>query len=236
MLFRHTPDYQRSVADELGGRIAALISPDAPATRAVGVEFLLHTVWFAKKTVFEPWSTELVAHYAAQIAAEAAGDRAVRRAALSMGLLSLEQALAMPGGFDALIGEVAQTFDSELAAPYPVLASWKLANETEDTDVIGELAVIGRYIVDHPALPWARVPSQYRAYRLPPRPDLGRLPLDEVTGLGLAAIFALSATLFAHGDFSGLDWLGQLPMPPRFRPLLRDWAAGQVNLIEPLDE
>ena len=242
MLFRHTTDYQRSVADELGGRIAALISPDAPAARAAGVEFLLHTVWFAKKTVFEPWSAELAGPYAAQIVAEAARDRAVRRAALSMGLLSLEQALAMSGGFDALIGEVAQTFDSELAAPYPVLAGWELANEAadnieaEDSDVIGELAVIGRYIVDHPALPWARAPGQRRDYNLAPPPDLARLPLDEVTGLGLSAIFALAAALFAQGDFSSLDWLGQVPMPPRFRPLFRDWAAGQLQLIEWLEE
>jgi hypothetical protein len=94
-----------------------------------------------------------------------------------------------------------------------------------------DLAGIGRYVFDHPALPWARG-SRWRSAEF----DLDSMPsdlaLDEITGLGTAAGFAIISEFCDEGPRTDLS---ALPMPAGFKRVFLDWTVGRVNFVEILD-
>jgi hypothetical protein len=99
-----------------------------------------------------------------------------------------------------------------------------------------EFAAIGRYIISHPLPPWARASSYELGLADICHEELLResaATLDEVTGLGFAAVHAICSEVFGwHGERPWAD----LPMPAQFRRTFRDWANHKVNLAERLWE
>jgi hypothetical protein len=91
------------------------------------------------------------------IAIEAKQLTSLRTAALYAKVIPINQALAMPGGFGALMGATDPLLGEQRAMmPYPLDLCSRLFSKVPDLDTLGELEAVGRYLIGHPATPWAR--------------------------------------------------------------------------------
>jgi hypothetical protein len=95
-----------------------------------------------------------------------------------------------------------------------------------DEEMIGEFATIGRHLICHPRSPWTR-----RDNRLFEMPELNRVPqnpkLDELSGLGVAASFAISIEICTNSRIN----LSGLPMPIDLKNLFREWSERRVDFV-----
>jgi hypothetical protein len=146
-------------------------------------------------------------------------------------VITLDQALNMQGGLDALMQPVVHRIESNLTIPYP---AWLYLGGPYNEVAVPELASIGRYIASHPRLPWtvARALQLGTDIRFEEELAEAGTLLDEWGGLGLAAVHAICTELFGWGEER---WLADLPMPAEFRKLFRDWVRGKVNVTEQAD-
>ena len=181
------------------------------------------------------WAAEQRDRYTAEIRAAAGRNERLRTRAVYAQVVSLGEALAMPGRLSALMRSSPNILSTYATDPYPVSAYVRSGHRDARLRDFDELAAIGRYLVSHPGLPWVRAPRLKRAAMGARRDDMPeRRPPDELSGLGYAAATAIYVEL--SDPPKRRSALSHVPMPDRFRQLFHDWAAGKVNVTEILAE
>lgn len=219
-----SPRYASLVFDESAKRIAAMVDSRHADGQAMGLRLVLKMAGWFHDSPHRSWVDQQASRYGAEMLAEAARDRGFRIWAVSREVISVEQALTMPGGLSVLLG------DQGLVAEYQ-------AKLTADEDILLQgLAAIGRFLAEHPQLPWVRAPLYDDPLPLITMQMTSMLDkfgtADEFTGLGLGAAIAIGSELSDMPTFRHAYRLSELPMPAQFRELFRNWAAGRVTFAE----
>lgn len=231
--------HQSIVADEFGSSIATMVASDQESDKLAGLQIVLSMAMittFPHSEFWSDWIEKLTTLYKAEAEAFSARSPALRTLALFTSAISIDQALAMPGGFDA-ISQRYPIIGRGPLVPYPL---YMTADSDDDDDFnsasIAVSAAVGKYLVDHPALPWASGPPDRFGSIASWIDKLAQANLDDFSGLGSAAAYAVNA------EFRGLERksmglaIQKLPMPSQFRQLFRDWTGGNVNLVELRDQ
>jgi hypothetical protein len=220
-LLSSSPGYQQLIYEELTDRIAATVTSGEPGAQASGLQFVLEMARDFRHSPHRPWVDEHVGQYESEIRDTAAHDDDFRVFAVSVDVISVEQALTMPGGLSVLLG------DRELVARYQA----KLTADKET--LMRALTAIGRFLAEHEQLPWVSAPLYDEPLPLITMRMSSLLEMfrdrDEFTGLGLAAAIAIGSELSDLPTFKQAYRLSELPMPTRFRLLFKEWAAGRVE-------
>jgi hypothetical protein len=211
-LFRVHRQYATLVADEMAAYIAARAGSGDPALRVPA----LMLAFGPDRPTAQPrpdafgwgdWSREQTRIHADRIVADAVLDYRLRNLAVIRRRLSLDDALEMPGGLGALLEN-------------PFLFTTR--------DACG---AVGRHLMCHPDLPWARM-VQRRLLLMTPVPDpVDPAGLDEATALGFAALSCIAAEL-RHGSSRTLPYPATTPVPARFRELFRDWSNRKIEFTD----
>jgi hypothetical protein len=243
LLLSHSSSDEELIADEMSNRIAAMVMSSDKATRVEGLllvlEFNLNVLELDQNggsTFWSRWSAEQASRYAAEVTAEAARSCRLRTPALDAHVISLEQALEMPGGLGALLEMYPQLLSLTSPEPYPIALLTKLGPQPGGSqataDVIHQFVLIGNYLIRNPDPPWARVTGvNWMTMQVPlsiERSDR----LDNFSGLGIAAAHAMYQEVAKNNRIQ----LSHLPMSAQFRELFQDWADRRVNFIEILRE
>lgn len=244
----HVPvvtDHREPIRGELTSYISAMAASGDTAARAEGLRMLLEARDASLSDYWKEWSQDQAARHAVQIRECSVWSREIRTLALTAGLISLNLAMSMPGALDALLEPFDSMLDSNLQFPYPVWMymqadGMKAAGEAAER----EFATIGRYVAEHPELPWAQVDSHgfsiLDLYHQSALAEIGA-PLDEMAGFGLAAMHTVCYELFnstpedfiiKYPDMYG-RYLPDVPMPSRLRAVLRNWAEHKVDVTLP---
>lgn len=221
--------YEELISDEMSSHIGTMVVAGDAARRIEALRLALEVGDYATP-FWRNWSAEQANHYAEEISADSVQSSELRTSALYKKIITIEQALAMPGGLSALMEPVPRMLESNLTAPYP--ADLYMGLPVSGVIAEGEFAVIGRYVISHPKPPWIRA-SNYDFSLLDICDEVllresGAL-LDELTGLGFAAIHAMCSEVFG---WDGERPWADLPMPSQFRQIFRDWADRKVNFVE----
>ena len=265
LLLEHGAHHEQLIADEVSHCVTAMVASPQAATRAGALQLALEVGWAGSSDLWRQWCTEQAGRYAATITAEAVRSAALRSVALRAGVISIEQALAMPGGFSALMEDTPAVLPETHTLPYPVLLCSRLLDDIRDQKAANVFIAIGWYLRKHAATPWART---FR-YDLPrPVVDLKRIPAGLRSLLGEEGMLGFSAVIYASIELAGLErWtapppyslseladllaryanyrqlihvspssLPDLPVPKAFRQVFRDWAEGRVNFVAILKE
>jgi hypothetical protein len=219
-----SPEYGPYIYDEMTSRIAAMAISGNGADHALGLRFVLEIAKGPRHSPLRRWVDEQISRHSAMFLDIAAHDSDFRLRAVSVDVLSVERALAMPGNLSVLLG------DRELVAKYQARLT------ACDEILIRALAAIGRFLTEHQQLPWVRAPLYDEPLPLITMQMTSMLDtfrkLDEFTGLGLAAAIALGIELSDLPTFRHAYRLSELPMPARFRRLFQDWTAERVEFAE----
>jgi hypothetical protein len=141
----------------------------------------------------------------------------------------------MPGGFGA-ISQRYPIIGSGPVVPYPLYMTPDLRGEAPDSASIAVSAAVGKYLVDHPSLPWASGPPDRFNAIASWIDELANANLDDLSGLGAAASYAVNTEFRVLERTSVGRAIERLPIPSQFRQLFRDWADGNVNLVEFRDQ
>jgi hypothetical protein len=209
----------------------------------------------------ETWTNRadacLTAHRPAAIAA-AGADAFVRHAAVRAGVISVRQALDMPGGPEVLFRPSQGVFRER--APYfgPVLVALHQGLAFVQAAVAADLGAFGAYLADHPEPPWLEVTAVDAAALLEVEtlPDgLDQRPLSSLSQsayLGAATLLLIMEemglrTPQAHDQIGplrdlapylarrrGLGQPANLPslrVPDKFKQGFCDWAEGRIDVI-----
>jgi hypothetical protein len=232
------------VSDEIGTRVASLTESDSDAARLAGLRMAawmhygirvleIRALSTAAETRLEAFWTEwcagAVQRHRDVFAAEAQAHPAIRVAALTERIITLDQALAMPGGLSAIfypqqIGIFAITFPGYVRG-----LLWDFVNavkyghsliEGVDLDTATEnLATVGRHLSGQ-APPWlAQDPSHAEEGGLVAllNDPTAAQPADPMAYLGAAAIAFMTAEL------------EQAAAPPEDG----DWPPGPYGALHP---
>jgi hypothetical protein len=227
MMLHYGNDSARLVFAEMTDRMAAMAASADRATQTTALRFIVESS-VANQPAAE-WAADQIALYATAITAEARLDLQLRQMAHLQGCITLDQMLEMPNGLSSLAQEFMMHYYSSSIDSYLESLCWNLETKR---DVFSELTAIGRYVLEHPKLPWARVRtgrSRGGNKRALPLPEL-----DEVSGLGAAAAYAITAER-AMDKQARMD-LSAFPMPTKFVELFREWVAGRVDFVEVIEE
>jgi NACHT domain len=221
--------HEQVIADEMSSRIGAMVISDDAVTRAEGLQLALEAAWVAPNDFWRVWSREQARQHTAVIAAEAAASASLRTVALYAAVISIGQALTMPGGFGALMGG-ARPMLAELRAtvPFPLFLCSRLLGAVPDPDAIADFTAIGRYLTGHPTTPWVHIVRQDYARPVwdPAGAATGRSGLDELCALGIAAVICVDAELSQSRIGAGIP-------PGKFQlgdlgPLLDFYVTGRL--------
>jgi hypothetical protein len=228
LLLARSTRYERFVYEELTSRIATMIASGDPDSQNSALRFVLEMAKGFRHSPLRPWVDDQIRRYGAEVLDACATDIVFRTSAIGADVISIEQALAMPGDLSALFAdrELMKTFEGRL--------------DVRALGIFDSLAAVGRFIAEHPRLPWVRA-ALYDAPLPTIVPGKGRLAdgsglLDEFAGLGVAAAIALGCELSNLRSLRRTYGLSEIPMPARFKELFQDWAAGLVDFVEILDE
>ena len=154
------------IEDELVNRIADMVASDDPERRTHSMRLLLWVGYnTARSSPWEQWVKELAHVYTAEIIAAASRDIAFRNWAVTYDFISLEQALAMPGGLIALMESVTATIPRHLQS-YPLRQLQKLDDRSamHDPEASENLAAIGQHLLSQEWPPLLRIPSSNDEY------------------------------------------------------------------------
>jgi NACHT domain len=230
--------HQHIVADELGSGIAAMVTSDQESTTLAGLQIALSMIMTNvpyRDEFWNNWSKESATLYTAKVETFSVCSPALRTLALFTSVISIDQALAMPGGFDA-ISQRYPIIGIGPLVPYPLFMTPTHGGESHDSASVAVSTAVGKYLVDHPTLPWASGPPDRFGSIANYIDNLTKANLDEFCSLGSAAAYAVNA------EFRGLERasmglaIEKMPIPSQFRQLFRDWADGNVNLVELRDQ
>ena len=227
--------HQNIVVDELGSSIAKMVASDQESVKLAGLQIALSTSMprIPYNEFWANWSEKLKTFYTAEFKKFSARSPALRTLALFTSVISIDQALAMPGGFDA-ISQRYPIIGRGPLVPYPLYMTPD--SGYPDSAHIAVATAVGKYLVDHPTLPWASGPPDRFNTIANLIDGIPEANLDDFGGLGSAAAYAVNA------EFRGLERtsmglaIERIPMPSHFRQLFRDWADGSVNLVEFRDQ
>jgi hypothetical protein len=237
-LTKQEAQHQQLLSDEISTRIEEVLqSGNATAVREA-LLIILEIGYDERWSVWRPaeywirWSDDLASRYSAKIIAESARSSILRDLAIKRQVLSLEQALEMPGGLGALMQFSPGLLSVANRTPYPQTLVENLDTTSRYSDCINNLAIAGSYLVDHRDMPWARLASKWTETVVgqPPVPSLSH-PL---TSLGYAAIVAMWNEI-SHQGFRNRPEI-TLPMPEGFHEIFQDWSEGRINFVEFGDE
>ena len=264
-LFANCAAYADIVDDEIAAAIeAAIMSGDRAAT----VNSLHLTVWLGDCVERYPekyswWSRmkDILRAHAAEVTVVAEEDHYIRDIALRYGLISVSQALEMPGGLTVLFRQSRSRFPSFGLFPYlqdtylRLLQGWPAFAGSATAAV---LQAVGEYLRDQPELPWVDeyIGQFHGAYDglFPPADGPGQFgPIARLGGAAILAIMVESdfTTILdmdprrlgplcsllpylqrRHGGDRDAE-LPDLPVPEEFGQVFRDWAEGLVNFTKP---
>jgi NACHT domain len=226
---------QSTISDELSTGIARMMASDQQSVKSIGLQIILSLDRFTRPAYSDfwtNWSQEMFKSYEAEFASVVVDSPALRTLALFASVISIDQALAMPGGFGA-ISQRYQILEIGPLVPYPLWVIPDLGPEVSpDPKEAAVCAAVGKYLVDHPSLPWAIGPRDgfgFIEYRVN---EIADANLDELGNLGAIAAYAVNAE-FRDLDRTSIGAAAEmLPIPPQFYVIFRDWANGDVNLVE----
>ncbi len=238
LLLRRSSNYeQHIIADEMSSRIAAMVTSDDKVTHDEGLLLVLEVGQGDASAFWSQWSAEQANRYAAEIIAEAARFSRFRTQAVDARVISLEQALGMPGGLSALMETYPRLLTMYSPNPYPISLYYSLMDQIPSSlfyssaqlmyrprsseDAIRELALVGRHLADNPDLPWVRTAAFPRRESIFfPNPNKISDRLDNFSGLGIAALHAMYKEI-TYTEISSRDVLAGLPggilVPPGSR-------------------
>ena len=198
----------------------------------------------------------LTAHRLTAVSA-AQADVCVRQGAIRAGLISVRQALDMPGGAAALFRPSQGVFRE--CAPYfgaALLALGQGWPEFGQPTVVADLDAFGAYLTDHREAPWLDVAAfDVAAPLLDPATPPGALdrrppPLSQAAYLGAAVLLLVIEETFLSATQAdrqlgplrhlapylhrrrGLGRRTELPslmVPEAFKDAFRDWAEGRID-------
>jgi hypothetical protein len=196
-------NHEQVIADEFSNRIGAMVVSDA-ATRANGLQLALEAAWVGvdHSDFWRTWAREQAERYAAEIATEAATSTSLRTVALHAGVISIGQALEMPGGLGALMQEVGALLSRlPTTVPYPLMLCSRVLAKIADADAVREFAAIGRYLLSHPVTPWIRTVQHVFPLPVLDSDGVSAVPgllLDEQETLGFMAVVCVIMELSGH--------------------------------------
>jgi hypothetical protein len=272
-----------AIADEeVSAWIAALVASDEPARQltglklAVSLDVPLWGTWKGRGPDLSPddpmqlfWrerSQQNAVTYRRAIVGAAADYPYMRRLALINDLITVEQALDMHGGLLPLlqtqrVGIFGLKYSSQLVGGF-----WHLRTaDTPTGDLSGRInafTAVGRYLSDHPQLPWTAGKAQRWSefdWSVPVEENAWPTRLDPLAYLGAAGTLLISAESDAarpshvltgdpsrFGQFRDLyayiearlsrelvQPLPDLPLPDDFKQVFRDWAENKINFTAP---
>jgi hypothetical protein len=112
----------------------------------------------------------------------------------------------------------------------------------QSSAAISGLTAIGRYLFDHPDLPWLLLDHGHFSSLQSYKSFIGRIhaagrrlpvTLDEITCLGfVSSIYMCTEMAMANRREVILQSLLNLPVPVQFRHVLQNWVGGNVNFVE----
>jgi hypothetical protein len=263
--------YRDAVADEINVVLASIIRSGDKAAIVSGLRLILSLSYAALssparsgETEWEFWTAYshrvLKAHTAAAAAA-AETDAYIRVIALDAGVITIRQALDMPGGPMVLFQGSEGCF--QLYEPY----FWRTLRALDSgwpafgaPDIVPVLTAFGEYLIDHPEPPWLRDTMSDWDYHVPDgndepfKRDARPAPLSQAAYLGAVTVLvimkeALESETHIERRLGPLrdiapyltrrQGLGQrtklpnLPVPEEFKQTFRDWAERRVNFTTP---
>jgi hypothetical protein len=214
--------YERIITSQLTDEVATMTESDDPKVRAIGLRLAVGLGSEGRSPEWRQWTLEQAQRYKDEIASQAVRDIWLRSMALHTNVISIEQALAMPGELSALMAYAPQLVSGNYRPPFPI--SLIFAGRTS------ELAAIGRYLAAHPTLPWVRAGRHSNGVSLQ-NLLAKKLKLDDDSGLGVAATIGIGIELGAiQGDrrqfrLEDLDW----PIPAQFQKVFQDWVIHRAD-------
>ena len=226
--------HQVIVADESNSLIATMVDSDHESVKLAALQIALSMAMpeTSHDAFWKDWGEKMIALYKSQIESFSSHSRALRTLALFSSIISIDQALAMPGGFGA-ISQRYPIIGIGPLVPYPLFMAPDYGGDSANVAVS---TAIGRYLISHPSLPWASGPPD-RFNLIANRIDqLAKANLDQFSALGAAASYAVNAEFRELERTSRGAAIERLPLPAQFRQLFRDWASGQINLVELRDQ
>jgi hypothetical protein len=235
---RRTP-YQEVISDELKLGITELIASDDKETSTEGLEFILEFCIFLAINPLTEWAQEQARIRKIDISTKAAHSEALRTLALHAGIISLEQAIKMPGGLGALMSDSAYRTRIANIEPYPVRQYTRLARSPSYQNALLDFTAIGKHVISIRTPPWASGIPYYHgrfAISLGGFPDSRKPQLNPVCGLGVGALMAINAELGRSGRIDESAVIETLPMPQHYKELFRLWATHKLNVVELRDE
>ena len=210
--------HRNVVSEEIDARIAQMTKAADPDVRLNGVRlaaFLPFAVLRGDggpdlspdRPIRKFWwerTTGLLETYAAPLTAAAADDGGMRFAALWWRVVTMDDALRMPGSPEILFRHCAQGIsDGTWAAYLPNAIHWlhnfDPGSETRVAQLVDDLTAFGHYLLAHPAPPWIDDPADDLQFYFP---DDGKentsslragLLSDEAAYLGAAATLLVVA-------------------------------------------
>lgn len=206
-LFLVHGQHKTVIADEMAKHIAERAESDDLAVRIPALLLAFGPDLLVAEPQSDPfrwsdWSREQTRIHAGQIALDSTMDYALRILAVRRDVLSPAYAIQMPGGLSVVLEEL-------------------LLFATREG-----CGAVGRYLLSHPDLPWARVRNRW----FPSPAELDQ-DLDEDTALGFAALACIRAES-QYGRTRTLPFSATTPLPAQFKGLFQAWARGEVNFAE----
>ena len=238
------------IADELNNNVAAMISSGISISRTRSLRLLLELPWVSRisaRSFWAHWAREQAQIHKREINLKAATDSWFMTTGLYADTISVEQALAMTDSLRPLMLGAENSYTDVPILPYSLhlvgtLLVDRFAALDQSTAAVSGLAIVGRRLISHPDLPWIPFSrtnvlslQSYEGFIRRIHAAGTRLPadLDEVTCLGLvSSIYICAEMAKAKRREAIFRSLLNLPLPAQFRPMLRNWADGNVNFIE----
>jgi hypothetical protein len=217
-------NYERIITSQWTDEVAAMTESGDLKVRSIGLRLAVGLGSEGRSPEWRQWTLEQAQRYKDEIANLAVRDIWLRSMALHTDVISIEQALEMPGELSALMAYAPQLVSGNYRPPFPL--SLIFAGRTS------ELAAIGRHLAAHPTLPWVRAGRHPNGVSLETL-LAKKLELDNDSGLGVAAIVGIGIELGAiNGDrfqikLEDLCW----PVPEKFRKVFLDWRSNRINFV-----
>jgi hypothetical protein len=266
--------WRDQVADELTAHLTTMTSSDDPATHLAGLRigaWLLVgvsenssgrrpaiTSGSQIQRFWSDWERVFIDSHGADITAAAVHDTALRDRALSYDLMTVSEALRLPGGLTALLTSAPMGIFGCRETSFLLKDAYTLLTCCTDDSGPGHLAShfadLGQHLTRCTKPPWTGTPlhpwSNFFTECARPRTAIVRL--DPLAYAGAAAIILMAAesqqrgasTPGQLGPLSDLcpylsrrsgttqnpDPLPVLPVPPSFQAIFSDWAHNKLSL------
>lgn len=203
------------VSDAISMRINGMVQSPDPDIQLGGLHLAIFLPFGEQRTDYGPglpgssqlarfWWRRTAEHlqaHAAMITAMAANDPEVRMGAIWWDVITVGQALGMPGGPDLLFTNPAGNFGGRWTSYLPQAAQELIiqGNRAGTSGYpITDLAAFGHYLAEAQHLPWVgelpdlRPYLRYDRWKQPDAADLTRVPVDPFAYLGAAAALCIA--------------------------------------------